>query len=305
MKKKEQVYANAGLLLVALIWGSGFVVTKLLLGHIGPYYMLFYRFLISFLIMAFAFFKKFKLLNKKNIRAGVFLGLLMFGGFATQTVGLEFMDPGKQGFIVASNIVMVPFIYWAIAKVRPDRFDLMGVVLCFLGLGVLSSEGSMGSIGRGELLSFLSAIFFAFHVTFIGHYARDNDPVLLTLLQMFTAGVLALGFALVKEGSFVVLTRESALPILYLGVFNTFIAFTLQNVSQKYTSPTNACIILSLESVFSMILAVIVVDEKVSLRHVIGFICIFAAVIISQTKLRFLKAEKSSKKKVIYREKEI
>lgn len=298
MKKREQVYANIGLLLVALIWGSGFVVTKLLLGHIGPYYMLFYRFLISFLIMAFAFFKKFKLLDKENIKAGVLLGVFMFLGFVTQTVGLEFMEPGKQGFIVASNVVMVPFIYWAISKVKPDRYDIIGVILCFLGLGVLTTDGgSLGGLGRGEVLSFLSAIFFGFHVTFIGHYTRKHDPVLLTLLQMFTAGLLALVFARIKEGSLVVLTKESALPILYLGVFNTFIAFTLQNVSQKHTTPTNASIILSMESVFSMILAILFVNEKVTIRHLLGFVLVFVAVIISQTKLSFLKSEKSSKKK--------
>ena len=298
MRKKEQVYANIGLLLVALIWGSGFVVTKLLLNHIGPYYMLFYRFLISFLIMALAFNKKFCLINKENLKAGILLGIFMFGGFATQTVGLEFMEPGKQGFIVASNVVMVPFIYWAITKVRPDKYDVIGAVMCFLGLAALSLEGSIVGLGKGEILTFLSAVFFAFHVTFIGHFAKDNDPVLLTLLQMFTAGVLALVFAFLKEGQFVMLTKESALPILYLGVFNTFIAFTLQNVSQKYTTPTNAAIILSMESVFSMIIAVIVVKEKVTLQHLIGFTLVFIAVIISQTKLRFLTNKKKSNSKL-------
>ena len=183
-KNKVKVYANIGLLLVALIWGSGFVVSKILLDYIGPYYLLFYRFLISFLVMALIFSGKFSLINKENFKAGLVLGVLMFGGFMTQMVGLEFMDAGKQGFITASNVVMVPFIFWGISKVKPDAYDIIGALMCFWN-GFLSLEGSVASLGRGEILTLCSAVFFAFHVSFIGFYAKDHDPILLTLYQMF------------------------------------------------------------------------------------------------------------------------
>lgn len=298
MKKQRHIYANIGLLLVALIWGSGFVVTKGALDHIGPYYMLFYRFLISFLIMAVAFFKKFKLLNKENIKAGVLLGIFMFVGFVTQTVGLEYIEAGKQAFIVASSVVLVPFIYWVISKVAPDKFDVLGAILSFIGVALISMDGGVGaSLGKGEILSFISAICFAFHTSSIGYFARRHDPVLLTLLQMFTAGVLSLVFALRIEGDFVLLNQFSALPIIYLGVFNTFIAFTLQNVSQKYTTSTNAAIILSLESVFGALLAIVVLKEAVTFNFVMGSMIVFIGVLLAQTKLSFIRNSNGLRKR--------
>lgn len=290
MKKQNHIYANIGLLLVAIIWGSGFVVTKGALDHIGPYYMLFYRFLISFLIMSVAFYKKFKILDKENIKAGVLLGTFMFLGFVTQTVGLEYMEAGKQAFIIASSVVLVPFIYWFISKIAPDQFDVLGAILSFIGVAIISFGGDLGGgLGKGEVLSFLSAICFAFHTSSIGYFTRKHDPVLLTLLQMFTAGVLSLIAALKFEGSFVLLNEFSALPIIYLGVFNTFIAFTLQNVSQKYTSSTNAAIILSLESVFGAILAILVLKEAVTFNFLMGSTIVFIGVLLAQTKLSFFR----------------
>lgn len=297
MKRDKNVYANIGLFIVALIWGSGFVVTKEGLNHIGPHYMLFYRFSISFFIMSVFFFRKFKLLNKDNIKAGMLLGLFMFLGFVTQTVGLEFMEAGKQAFIVASSVVLVPFIYWFLSKVRPDGFDIIGALMSFIGVAIISMSGGVGgSIGKGEFLTFMSAISFAFHTSAIGYFARKHDPVVLTLLQMFTAGVLSLLFAFKFEGNFVLLNANSAPSILYLAVFNTFVAFTLQNISQRYTSSTNAAIILSLESVIGAILAIIILKEKVTARFIIGSSIVFIGVLLAQTKLSFIRNGHKRKK---------
>lgn len=161
MENKKSLYADLSLLFVAIIWGSGFVVTKNTLNHITPYYLLAYRFMISFLLMALVFFKRLRKAKLEDLKAGLLIGIFLFGGFATQTVGLNYTTAGKQAFITASNVVMVPFIYWGISKKKPDIYDVVAAVLCFTGIGILSFESGL-RMGYGEFLTFICAIFLHF-----------------------------------------------------------------------------------------------------------------------------------------------
>lgn len=293
--EKKNTYANLALILVAFVWGSGFVVTKGILDKIPTYYLLSYRFLISFLIISIAYHKKFKEFNKENVKAGLFLGVLMFLGFVSQTIGLNYTTVGKQAFITASNVVMVPFISWAISKRKPDTYDVLGAFFCFLGIAIISLDGNL-SLGIGELLSFLGAFFFATHTAAIGHFAKDNCPIVLSILQMLMAGVLAITTALLVEGQPVLLTSETFWPIIYLAFFSTFLAFLVQNVAQKYTSPTNAAMILSLEAVFGTVLGIILLKDPFNTRMLVGFSLVFISIIIAETKLAFLKPKQFNKR---------
>lgn len=292
---KKNTYANLGLILVAFVWGSGFVVTKGILDKIPTYYLLSYRFIISFIIISIAYHKKFREFNKQNVKAGLLLGVFMFLGFVSQTIGLNYTTVGKQAFITASNVVMVPFISWAISKKKPDTYDFIGAFFCFLGVAIISLDGNL-TLGIGELLSFLGAFFFATHTASIGYFAKDNCPIVLSILQMLMAGILALGFAFALEGEPVMLTSETFWPIIYLAFFSTFLAFLVQNVAQKYTSPTNAAMILSLEAVFGTILGIILLKDPFNFRMLVGFTLVFVSIIIAETKLEFLKPKQLSRK---------
>lgn len=196
--EEKSLYADLSLFLVAIIWGSGFVVTKNGLNHITPYYLLSYRFMISFLLMAIVFFKRLKKTNIADLKAGLLIGIFLFGGFATQTVGLNYTTAGKQAFITATNVVMVPFIYWGISKKRPDTYDIVAAFLCSIGIGILSFESNLG-IGYGELLTFICAIFFALHISTIGYFSKKHDPIILSVIQILVAGLLSTIFALLFE----------------------------------------------------------------------------------------------------------
>ncbi len=297
MKTKQNRYANLALVLVAFVWGSGFVVTKGALNHITPYYLLCYRFFISVLILGIAFRKKLKGLNKQNLKGGFVIGTFMFLGFATQTVGLDYTTASKQAFITASSVVMVPFVAWATMKRKPDKFDLIGALFCFLGVGIISLSDEL-TLGYGEILSLIGAFCFALHTVSIAYYTRKNDPILLSMIQMFVSGIYALICAVTMEGAFIPLNKVTAIPILYLAIFSTFIAFSVQNVAQKHTSPTSAAMILSLEAVFGTALALVVLDEPFTLRMFIGFTLVFCAIMVTETKLKFLSknSDKSGKK---------
>lgn len=290
MENKKTLYADASLLLVAIIWGSGFVVTKNALDYVTPYYLLSYRFIISTVLLSIIMFKKIKKASIKDIKAGVIIGLILFAGFATQTVGLQYTEAGKQAFITATNVVMVPFIYWAISKKRPDKFDLAAAFLCLVGIGVFSLNSDL-TMGYGDFLTLLCAVMFAFHISSTGYFAKESDPYVISVVQLGTAGILSLIFALLFEGTEINIQGETIIPILYLAIFSTMLAFLIQTVSQKYTSSTHAAIILSLEAVFGSTFAIIFLKEPLTIRFLIGCMAILISVITSETKWEFLKTK--------------
>lgn len=291
--RKKSLLADLSLLLVAIIWGSGFIVIKNALDFMDPIYMLVLRFTLSSILMAMVFFKRLKTINKEDLKAGTIIGIFLFIAFVTQTVGLQFTTVSKQAFITASNVVMVPFIIWYINKKRPDIFEIIAAILCFIGIGVLSLEGSL-IIGLGDGLTLICAVFFACHIVSVGYYSKKHDPIVLTILQFAVAAILSFLTALVLKIEFAPITREIGLSILYMAVFSTILAFGIQNVAQKYTSSTHAAIILSTESVFGSLFSVWLLSEKFTIRLFIGCILIFIAVITAETKWSFLNKSQES-----------
>lgn len=187
---------------------------------------------------------------------------------------------------------MVPFIYWALSKKKPDNYDILGAILCFVGIGVLSLDGGT-TINYGDFLTLICAVFFALHISSVGHFAKDSDALVLTVVQFATAAVLSIICLLIFEPGAIKIHQETIFPILYLGIISTLIAFLIQNVAQKYTTSTHTAIILSLESVFGSLLSLIFLKEPFTFRFLIGCMAILISVIISETKLKFLKPQKN------------
>lgn len=288
LKDRKSIYADLSLLMVAFLWGSGFIVTKNALNHMGVYYILFFRFSISTILLGIFAFKNIKNAKAKDIKVGALLGLLLFAVYAFQTVGLQYTEAGKQAFIAATNVVMVPFIVWVIAKVRPHKLDVLSAFLCFIGIGVLSLDSNL-SMGFGDILTLFSAMLFGIHITITGYYAKDCAPMVLTVTQYGVASIFTFIFALIFEGTNIYIKPNMIIPILYMSIFLTMIAFLVQTVAQKYTSPSRVAIIISLEAVFGSILAIIFLKEAVTLKLFIGCLTILISVITSETKWEFLK----------------
>lgn len=291
LENKKTVYADLSLFIVAIIWGSGFIVTKSTLDYVTPYYMLFYRFFISAVLLAIILFKKIRKASIKDIKAGIVVGIFLFAGFAAQTIGLQYTEAGKQAFITATNVVMVPFIYWAIAKKKPDKFELMAAFLCLIGIGVLSLDSNF-TMGYGEFLTLICAVLFALHISSTGYFAKKSDPYVISVVQLGTVAILSLIFALLFEGTDIKIQPKTIIPIIYLAIFGTMIAFLIQTVAQKYTTSTHTAIILSLEAVFGSIFAIIFLKEKLTIRFLIGCVSILVSVITTETKWEFLKVKK-------------
>lgn len=284
--------AKAALFASAIIWGISFLIVKTSVDVMGPHTLLALRFTIGCILLALIFHKRFKNLNKEYLLMGGFLGSCLFFAYSLQTIGITDTTPGKNAFLTAIYCVLVPFIYWAVDRKRPDRFNLIAAVITILGIGLVSLNESL-TIGMGDSLSLISGIFYAVHMVAVAKFSKDKDPILLTILQFAFAAVYSWIVTLLFEEFPTEWSYQTIAGILYLAVLATSVALLLQNIGQKYTNPAQASIILSLESVFGVVTSVIFYHEEITVKLFLGFVFIFIAVLTSETKLSFLKKNES------------
>ena len=288
-EKKRNGLARAALLAATLIWGSSFIIVKDVVDTVPTCLLLAIRFLSASLILAAVFRKRMRGLNRSYLWQGGVLGLLLFAAYALQTLGITETTPGKNAFLTAVYCVLVPFLYWIVGKKRPDRYNIAAALLCITGIGLVSLTSDF-SIGRGDILTLCGGFFYAAHIIAVCRFSDGRDPVLLTVVQFASSGLLALvGTLLFEDRGGIVWNRQLLLGIGYLAVFCTAAALLMQNFGQKYTPPATASILLSLESVFGVAFSVALYGERLTLRIVAGYLLIFCAVLLSETKLAFLK----------------
>ncbi len=287
-----------GLALTAFIWGSGFIgVSISLSGGLTPLQIMTIRFFIGAILLGVIFFKEIKNnITKEAVKAGSIIGVFLFVAFAFQTIGMSYTTASKNAFLTAINVVIVPFIGFILYKRKLDKYGIISSIIAILGIGILSLEADF-TINFGDFLTIICAFGFAFHIFFTVEFVKKHNGIVLTVVQFFVAGVLSLIVqALFKEMQ-INAEISSIIGVLYLGVFCTTIAFLLQTLCQKEVSETKSAIILSLESVFGTILSVIILHEILTIRMVIGCLVIFTAIIISETKLSFLKRDNRNQEK--------
>lgn len=279
------------LVATAIIWGSGFVASAVSLEYYTPYQILAGRFLIGALILCIVFHKKLRHMKKSTLLRGTVLGLFLYLAFALQTVGLQYTTPSKNAFLTAVNVVIVPFIGFLLYKRKMDMYELGGAVLAVIGVAVLSLKFS-SEINIGDLLTLCCAVGFAFHIFYTAKFVKEEDPVVITIVQMVVAAVIGWIVVAFRGESAFSMETEGVLNLLYLGVFSTTIAYLMQTVAQKYITETKAAIILSTESFWGMAFSVVILSEVMTFKMIIGAVLILFAIVLSETKLSFLKKDK-------------
>jgi drug/metabolite transporter (DMT)-like permease len=285
---RKTILADLSLLLVALFWGGGFVAVKDAINSITPLYMIAVRFSASSLVLAIIFWKRLKLIKKQDIKIGALVGVFLFLAFAAQTSGAQYTTAGKQAFLTGVSVVMVPFLAALLYKNKLDIYSIASSMLCLIGIGFLTIKDGM-AINLGDVLTLACAVFFAVHITLLGHYAKKVDTVILSITQMVFASIMAFIAAVIFEPYHGGIPANAYTSMIYIVVFSTMLAFLIQTASQKYTTSDHAAIILSLESVFGSILAVIFLKDVFTLSMITGCGLIFAGIITAETKLEFMK----------------
>ncbi len=303
MKKRSISMARLGsaaLFLAAFIWGTSFVMMKDVSEKLPPSLLLAIRFTLGALILSLIFAKRFKNFNKSYLSSGLLIGTLLFMAYLVQTYGLIGTTPGKNAFLTASYCVITPFLFWMIAKKRPDRYHILSAVICLTGILFISVDfggEALFTIAMGDILTLLCGFFYAAHIVAITQSGEDKDPILVTILQFIVAAILAwVTFAILYPLDFAPITATSAdmmsisVQVLYLSVMCTAAALGLQNFGQKYAHPASASVILTFEAVFGALFSLLLgAEDGFTVQRAVGFVLMFAAVILSETKLSFLK----------------
>lgn len=282
--------AKPMLFMAAFIWGSSFFIMKGALDQMPVQYLLAIRFTIGAALLGLVCGKKWRRCTRDYVWRGAVMGAFLYLAYSIQTYGLALTTPSKNAFLTAVYCVLVPFLYWALAGVRPDRYNLTAAALCVTGVGLVSLSGDL-TVTAGDALTLLCAVFYASHIVAVAKVSPEKDIYLLTVFQFAFAGIFAwMGGLLTETFPAQALTRpEVLLPLAYLGVMATTVALLFQNVGQVWSDPASASVILSLESVFGVLCSVLFAGDQVSGRMLLGFALIFVAVVCSETKLRFLR----------------
>ena len=147
-------------------------------------------------------------------------------------------------------------------------------------------------MNKGDLLTLICAVFFAAHIASVGYFAPGKDPFLLAMIQMAVAGLIFIVFAVIFEPVPMNFDKQMIGAVAYLVLFPTLMAFIIQNVAQQLTTSTHTALILCLESVFGTVLSVIFLKEILTVKMIAGCVLTFMAIILTETKLNFLKRDK-------------
>ena len=267
---KHSISAKLALFGATVIWGGSFLVVKNTMDVMQPHMLLAFRFTIGGLLLGLLFYKKLKLLNKDYFIKGGIIGLCLFLAYSLQTIGITDTTPGKNAFLTAIYCVIVPFLFWLVDKKKPDIFNIIAAFVSIVGIGFVSLNGDF-SIRMGDALTLCGGVLYAAHIVAVAKFGKDKDPILLTILQFGYAALFSWIIALSFEELPTVWNTEVIGALIYLSVFATAVALLLQNIGQKYTNPSPAAIILTLESVFGVFFSVIIYAEKLTTRLLIGF----------------------------------
>jgi drug/metabolite transporter (DMT)-like permease len=284
-EKNNSITADLLLLLVALIWGFGFVAQRAGMEHIGPYAFNGIRFLLGgFCLLPLVLRSSQPLAGSERrlslLYAGSLAGLVLFAGATLQQLGIQYTSAGKAGFITGLYVVIVPLIGLFLRQATSPG-SWLGAILATIGMYLLSIHGTI-TMNPGDLLVLISAIFWAVHVLLLGYLSPRTVPVRLAMVQFLVCGLLSLLVALLVETITMTAIREAAIPILYGGIGSVGAGYTLQVVVQRKAHPAHAAILLSMESAFAALGGWWLLHEQLSLRAVIGCALMLAGMLISQ-----------------------
>lgn len=290
------VVRQSGLLfLAALIWGVAFVAQSVGMDYVEPFTFNAVRCTIGGIVLipcigALTIWKRKKSykandkINQKSTKdlmiGGITCGILLFISSNFQQFGIQYTTAGKAGFITALYIIIVPIL--GIFLHRRSGIKLwIGVVVALFGLYLLCIKEDF-SLGKGDGLVLVCAVTFSFHIMVVDYFSPKVDGIKMSCIQFFVCGILSSVCMFVFETPQISQILSAWLPILYAGVMSCGIAYTLQIIAQEGMNPTVASLILSMESVVSVLAGWILLHEKLSARELTGCVFMFAAIILAQ-----------------------
>ncbi len=299
METKNNIKGSLILITAALIWGLAFVAQSSGAEVVPPFFLNSARSFIGalFLLVFLSLKDKRKgiaiIPNKKEdkyhlLKGGIICGIFLSISANFQQFGIAAYPDGvaseaRSGFITALYVILVPL--FAIFKGNKISIKvILGVIIAIIGIYMLCLTGGIDKIYLGDILVFVCAICFSFHIMSVDKFVTKVDGVRLSMVQFLVCGIISGILSLVFELDNLSVSNiiSATLPILYLGIMSSGVAYTLQIVGQKFAEPTIASITMSLESVFAALGGWLIAGNLLTARELFGCALVFIAIIVAQ-----------------------
>lgn len=283
------------LLLITLLWSATFVIVKESLVNISSMLFVGFRFLIAGIILLPIILKKKIKFKSVNLKLPIVLGILLFLGFSTQTIGLRFTSATKSAFLTGTAVIIIPILQTIIEKRKPKSGAVIGVVVVLIGILLLSGGNSfftlledlIANFNFGDGMTLLCALFFALYVIYLDILSNRYNFWLLLIIQIAVVSLLAFVSAFLFqwidfEPIIINFTSQLGFGIIYTAIFATLVTTALQTKYQSLVTPTKAGIVYSFEPIFAAVIAYIAIGERITTFGFIGASLIFIGLIISE-----------------------
>ena len=295
--KNTKLKGNLMLLLTAFVWGLSFIAQSKGVEQLSPVAFNGIRSTLGGIVLLPVIYlldkakkkngKQPQRVDKTLIVGGIVCGTFLCLASTLQSMGMVYTSPGKAGFITALYMVIVPIIGLFMGK-KLRAVLVAAVMIAVVGVYLLCMNESL-VINKGDIMVFICAIIFSFHIMAIDYFSPKVDGVKLSCIQFFVCGILDLIWMFIFDDYNVTQILACWKAIAYSGIMSCGVAYTLQVVGQKYTDPTSASILMSLESVFAVLATVILVSfgwdlegGMLTLREILGCVLMFGAILLVQ-----------------------
>lgn len=269
------------LLASAILWGFEIVFAKDVIVNFEPNWTNVIRYSIAFFMALVIWKKEFAAAGREEWKRGLLSGVFMGFGFSLQNMGLDTINAGVSGFLCATYVLIIPFIIWVLRKVFPG-FAVMGCVLIAMtGVTLMSSSGmslSDFNFSKGEILTFGSAVCYAFGIVTTDLFAKDLNDKFLAGTQFLMTAAIGLGMALLFEDIPPMISLKTGIEFAYVIIFGGFLAQILFTYGMKTVSSIKASMIFLSESVVALIGGVLILGETVSFINIVGAVLILSAI---------------------------
>jgi drug/metabolite transporter (DMT)-like permease len=276
MKREDLI-----LFLPPFLWGWTFVIVKNGVSNFDPISFVFIRFLFTLIIMIFLIYI-FKIkMSKEIFLKGMIVGFFLFLAYIFQTIGLRYTSPTNSAFITSISIPITPFFSYFLTKRKIILRTYIAIIIVLIGLYLLFG-GEIKNINLGDFLTLICAIFWALHISTIGHFSLNDESFPFLFSQIWTVFILSSILVLINKKEVIPIPKNSLLGAIVVAIFATLIPFYIQIKYQNKKNTIKTAFIFATEPIFANILELILLGTIYSLINYIGMLLIFISSFIAQ-----------------------
>ena len=279
----RQRKADLLLVMVTAFWGMSYYLTDLCLTDLPPMNLTAFRFLSAFLVLGILFFKNLRSLNRATLRFSLLIGLALSGTYIFYGYGIANTSITNAGFICALPVVFTPIFDFLIHRTKPGRKLLLCLVMCALGLALLTLNDQFRP-ALGDILCLGVPICYAIDLLLTEKAVKNPavDALGLGVCQLGVVGAITLVLSLLLEQPHLPTTPATWGGALFLGLLCSGVAFVIQSVEQQYTTASHVGLIFTLEPVFAAIVAYFLANEHLKIRGYVGMVLMLMSLVLME-----------------------